>query len=542
MSPHRHLTRCVQPCWLWRVSAAPDGWLRSSRTTHGALVCLLVGTLGGCGSPGDRADPRYDSATLTILNGGLRDERAFGVWDDVWKFLVFLPLVTHADLEASYCGEAEPALAERWEHSPDYRQWTIYLRRGLRWHDGVPVTAHDIEFTIDLWQNPDVRNYIFYNIESVGVLDDHTLQLRFKEPSRQPLNGWDVFYPKHLLEALDPVDVGSWEFWTRPVGNGPYRYVQHVPQTMTELEANPDHYRGKPEFARLIVKWGGGASLMELRGGSVDVAGVSPTDAASLVDDRRFQIHDEITPGAVWLYWNHRDPRFGDPVVRRALTHAIDRRELQQAIGFADDLPITDGLYSPCQFGRRQLTEPWPYDPSTAEQLLEQAGWRDRDGNGVRERDGEEFIFTVIVSSQLLEMSKAAVFLQEELRQVGVRMEVQRLDWSLAGQRLAAGEFEAAIYVSGDSPGSHIRRFGRRGSVGYEKPSFAALLDSAGVTMDLEERDRIYRELAELFRADVPATYLYPRVYTRAAHRRIGGLDSLSMLMHIDRLRLQPEN
>jgi peptide/nickel transport system substrate-binding protein len=150
-------------------------------------------------------------------------------------------------------------LAERWEHSPDYREWIVHLRRNIRWHDGAPVTAHDIKFTIDLWKHPDVLYYAGAPYESVTVLDNHTVRLVYNGPGAHHsalLGGWDVFYPKHLLEDLDPKEFTSWKFWTEPVGNGPYRYVRHVPRTMIELEANPDHYKGKPKIERLVIVGG----------------------------------------------------------------------------------------------------------------------------------------------------------------------------------------------------------------------------------------------------------------------------------------------
>jgi ABC-type transport system substrate-binding protein len=93
------------------------------------------------------------------------DEWIMGPVDDIPKLLVFLPLVDFRD------GQGKWGLAERWEHSPDYREWIVHLRRNIRWHDGAPVTAHDIKFTIDLWKHPDVLYYAGAPYESVTVLD-----------------------------------------------------------------------------------------------------------------------------------------------------------------------------------------------------------------------------------------------------------------------------------------------------------------------------------------------------------------------------------
>ena len=147
-----------------------------------------------CRRDSDRPQPH--GSTVTLLSG-----------DDEWqlrpfenespKLLVFLPLVTWNEK-----WEPEGRLAERWEHSPDYREWTYHLRTDIRWHDGVPVTAHDIQFTIVLLTHPDVGVYAAGTISST-VLDDATITVRYAGSMDSP-DPWTVYYPKHLLEDLDP--------------------------------------------------------------------------------------------------------------------------------------------------------------------------------------------------------------------------------------------------------------------------------------------------------------------------------------------------
>jgi len=211
----------------------------SSRTLRRALIlvciCLALASLH-CSRSSERS--QADKSSITILYGD-------GEWllspldDDSPKFLVFLPLAKFM----TNCKEGEHiGLAERWEHSLDYRQWTFYLRKDIRWHDGVPFTAHDIKFTINLWKHPDVQWSGGSSVESVSVIDDHTIVFNIKKPGAfLGEMDWDVFYPKHLLEHLDPKQFFEWDFWTHPVGNGPYRYVRHDPNTHMELAANPDY-------------------------------------------------------------------------------------------------------------------------------------------------------------------------------------------------------------------------------------------------------------------------------------------------------------
>jgi ABC-type transport system substrate-binding protein len=201
---------------------------------------------------------------------------------------VFLPLV-----EESH-DEQKPALAERWEHSPDYKIWTFYLRKDVRWHDGVTTTAHDIKFSLDLMDEV-VQFKQMQGIASYEVIDDFTFAITYKKPSIYALDYWSVYWPKHLLEDLDTKEFWKWDFWTQPVGNGPYRYVRHVPKTMIELEANQDYYKGKPKIRKVILKFGEGAPLTELLSGNVDVIQAFPSDVPKLRDDPRFHVYYKRT-------------------------------------------------------------------------------------------------------------------------------------------------------------------------------------------------------------------------------------------------------
>ncbi|MGH7563304.1 MAG: ABC transporter substrate-binding protein [Gemmatimonadota bacterium] len=467
----------------------------------------------------DRERSASDS-TLRILYSSDESSLQPGA-DNVPKFLVFSSLASYDSSEAWNCGQSEPGLADRWEHSPDWRIWTIHLREDARWHDGIPVTAHDVVFTMNLWADPDVQHWAASSIESATALDDHTVRIVYRRPSREPLNGWDVFYPRHLLEDLDRKEFWTWDFWTHPLGSGPYRYVRHVPKTMMEFEADSNFFGGRPRIERVIVKWGGGNPVSELLGGSVDAveAMSNPNDAARLARDSRFRVYYSVLPAGVRIYWNIQSPLFREAPVRRAFTQAIDRPGLHQALSLPAGLPLTDGLYTDCQFERRQLVPPWPYDPEEAGRLLDEAGWQDEDRDGVREKEGIPLAFTLIAPSNWLQASAAAVFVQDQLRRVGARMEVQSLDYTAVGERFRGGEFEAAIWPTS------AQFFGTGSPMGYDEPRVAALLKAADSTVDPAAMDRIYREISGIVRRDLPTTFLYPKVDMHAARRELQGID-----------------
>ncbi len=484
-----------------------------------AGACFLTLASAGCGRARDRAYSRGSTLTVAYCCGKQTLTPAF---DMEAKFLVFLPLVAEDEN-----GDLEGRLARRWEHSPDYREWTYHLRTDVRWHDGVPVTAHDIKFTVDLLAH--VRDATPFLIESITVLDDSTVRVRYTQTTAR-WDSWWVYYPKHLLEHLDPKKLEEWEFWTHPVGNGPYRFVRYLPDTMMEFEANPDYYRGKPKIERVVLKFAGDAGLTELLSGNVDaLPWANPAEIPKLSSDPRFRVYYALGPDlARVIYWQNDDPLFRDPNIRRALTLAINRRELLQVLHLPDTLPIFDGVFTRRQLRRGQLPAPLPYDPAEARSLLDAAGWRVRHGNAVRERDGRPFRFTAIVlpgTSVQPGDEQAAVYVQDQLRRIGVRMDLQLLGSGIA-DRLKSGKFEAAFWHFRHSAWWLQQYLGRSSPIGYRNAEVARRIDRAMVTADPEELDGIYRGLMEIFRADVPISFLTPQVNTYIAHRRIRGLSS----------------
>jgi peptide/nickel transport system substrate-binding protein len=485
----------------------------------GIGIVLATLTAGSC-TRADRA--ARDSSTVTILFES--DDYVFGPRrDDTPKFLVFLSLTADRD--------GGDRLAERWEHSDDYRTWTIHLRRDVRWHDGVPVTAHDVAFTLALMRHPEILEHA-PDAYTVTVLDDYTLEITYRRP-REELDGWQVYYPKHLLEDLDPAAFYGWDFWHQPIGNGPYRVVRRVPGTLFELEANPDFYKGKPSIDRVVLRLGGTSKLAELTSGAVDIASyLRQTDIQKLADDPRFQIyHTFVYSEPVAIHWNHRHPFLAEPMVRRALTMAIDRKELFALLGFPEELPTFDGMghwrRAAYQFRDGSLGKPLPHDPAAADRLLTEAGWADTDGDGVRERDGLTAELTMLAGEGgILETRELAVYFQDQLRRVGVRMDIEPLDSRAGWQRYREGRFDAFMRSFRFDAEDLLEAdwFGDRSPIGYSNPDIVERLRRINATADSAEQDALYRELYPVFRRDVPVTFLFPWAETFAAHRRLRGM------------------
>ncbi len=496
------------------------------------------------------ADSSSTVPTITIGTTFDADEHFLSpAWDVSAQQLVSLPL---ASFDAH--GELVGRLASWWEHSPDWRRWTIYLRSNVFWHDGVPVTAHDIKWSMDatlrdltarldkvgadsgsavaLTQAIATRDY------KVTVLDDTTYTVEYNSVGRNPIDWWKVYYPKHLGERMDAGEEPECHPWVCPIGNGPYRYVGHVAQTVIQLEANPQYYGEKPRIEQVRIRLGA-SGVQELLAGNVDaITGLDWLNAQQIAVDPRFELYYMMTMWrAAAIVWNHRHPALQDPRVRIALTMAINRSELHGVLNLPDDLPIFDAPPTDQAFHRGEFAEPLPYNPNRAMRLLDAAGWHKAGEDGIRERSGQRLAFTIIVSSG---DQRAAVYLQDQLRRVGVRMEVQPLSSGIR-TRLHGGDFDAAItslFRDVDQRNYGLLRFmGKDGALGYRNTKAHALLNAASDTLDPDSLQVLFGELAEVFREDPPVTYLYPIVWNTVAHRRIRGLSSpfradIEMYMH----------
>lgn len=427
------------------------------------------------------------------------------------QHLLFLPLVV-MDEER----QPQPRLLKRWKHSDDGTEWTFFLRKDIKWDDGKPVTAHDVKFTLELITDPNVM-YELRLFDEITIVDNFTCHLRSSKPFYALIYYWFGILPSHLLGDLDTASFHSWEFWKQPVGSGPYRYVRHIADTMVELEANPDYYGQKPKIKRVVLKFGGNP-VTELLSGNVDaVKDLQPLEILHIAKDPRFNLYHEINVTQVFsIVWNHQSPLFQNPSVRRALTLAINRRELNQVLNFPEDTPIFDVGITSGQFYRGEVPAPFPYDPEQAKRLLDEAGWVETKKDGIREKNGHKFRFSLLINADVM---PGAVYIQDQFRRVGIDMKTVTVPLIISLDRVREGKFDANFLRV--SPFAYDWNHG-----GYDNPEFERLQKNMFLTFTHEESDSAARKLWPIFQSDIPWTFLYPRVTFNVVHRRIRGLKS----------------
>lgn len=465
-----------------------------------------------------------------------------------------------------------PGLAERWDTvrvAPDTLQLTFHLRRDVRWHDGAPTTADDVVFTYHRIRDPRTAFPHLTAFDGYAPRaerpDSFTARFRVRA-SPDFLVPWMGLpaVPRHLLATVPPEAMRTHGFGHGPVGNGPFRFVRRDAGREWVFEANADHpaaLGGRPRLDRLVFRIvpDGTARLTEVLTGRAHLSTLPYASVDRVRAGARVMSYSDGT----WNYisWNLRDPLFRDARVRRALTMALDREAMVRA--------VTQGYGQP---GRSTVTPVhWsydphdprlslPHDPAGARRLLAQAGWRDRDGDGiVEDAAGRPFRFVLHVPTGTDEYRDAAVMAQSDLRRVGVNASLQLVEMNslvalLEGRLVRRGrrvrEFQAALFgwVDGplkkdDSPYLHSRAAdGPYGQAGYSNPRADRLMDTLRLIMEREEARPVWREHQRLFLEDSPFSVLfYPELLLVVSDRLQGvEVDARGSLASVSRWRLAP--
>jgi peptide/nickel transport system substrate-binding protein len=419
-----------------------------------------------------------------------------------------------------------PRVAESWEISDDRLTVIFHLREGVRWHDGEPVTAEDVVFTVNRVRDPAIENRswapLLRDLASVEAQDQRTVVARYEAASPDFLEAWRLpLLPRHL--AGRDADLLTGEFARHPVGCGPFRFVRHVPDQEIVLEANDDYWDGRPRIDRLVFKIfpDQSTAYQALLAGELEIVTLTSglwNEARERDDMDRFEAFS-YTMLSVWtVFWNQdgSNPFFTDPRVRRAMVLALDRQSFAASVVHGQARPgITS--YHPETIWADPAIGPWPYDPGEASRLLDEAGWRDADRDGVRERAGQPFRFGMMIpASQQRLNDHIAVWLQQSLAEIGVAMEIEKLEWQAFRERRNAARYHAASFslTFTTSPDqfelyhSSARESGFN-SFGLSDPEIDRLCEEGRREFDPEKRREIYHRLQARLHEQEPLTCLF---------------------------------
>ncbi len=396
---------------------------------------------------------------------------------------------------------------------------TFHLRKGVLWHDGKEFTAEDVKFTYDKIMDPKtntVRRSDFELVKKAEVLDPYTFRVTYKQPFSPGLATWGMgIIPKHLLENTD---INTATFNRRPIGTGPFRFVDWVSDEKIAVEANPRYFEGKPGLDGVVYRIIPEAALneMEILTRGVDYSSIFPYEYRRMSRIPFLKVYSQPSLGYTYIGYNLTNPLFQDRRVRRALTYAINRQEIVQYVlyGLGE---VATGPFPNQMWYWNPNVKPIPYNPEKARQLLAEAGWKDKNSDGILVKDGRPFRFTLITNSGNDTRRDVGVLVQRQLHEIGIDVTLELYEWSVfLKDFINAKHFDACILgwsLSVDPDAYEIWHSSQieKGFnfISYRNPEVDRLWEEGRREYDIEKRKKIYWKIHELIAEDQPYTFLF---------------------------------
>jgi peptide/nickel transport system substrate-binding protein len=431
-------------------------------------------------------------------------------------------------------GQPAPGgLADYWEISPDNRTYTFHLNKDAKWHDGVDFTAADVVFSADALANPEsgsaYTGSFVDTVESWRAIDDDTIEMVAKEPVYTFLFDIQTLYiiPKHIWEDVpladwrtDPGATGADP--SRVIGTGPFKFQEWRPGESVTLVRNDDYYGKVPYLDAYTMRvWPDQtAAVNALLNGEVDSVTLESADVAAVEGTPGVAIAEYPSLGFLFYEFN-LDPevttKWQDQRVRQALIYALDRQSIVDNIllGYAEvaqgTQPTVSYAYAP-----DRITTKYDYDPEKAAALLDEAGWTDSDGDGIRDKDGEALSFELLYPAGLSEWDQLAAYTQDAWSAVGVDAQPRALEFpALIEATTTNPTFDIAYYRFGwDASFIQDAMFGcDQYQVGFNdmkycNPKLDAINDEAKRTFDQDARRELLIQASNIVNDEQPVGIL----------------------------------
>ncbi|MEO8448280.1 MAG: peptide ABC transporter substrate-binding protein [Gemmatimonadota bacterium] len=484
----------------------------------GMIAALAVGC-SKTAKPCDRCDLLVIAATgepETLLPPAIGETVGRDISDLVFERLASLkPGASPVD-DAGF----EPRLAARWDRV-DSLTWRVHLRPGATWHDGQPVTARDVQFSFEAYQDTTVYPSGAGTLDrlTVSADDDSTVSIRFKTLGSE--NRYDGFtqvrvLPRHIWE---PKPRAGWVTDTsraRLIGSGPFKVIAWDKGTSLTLERTGSP---PPGTARRIV-WrfthDQDAAVNLLLSGEADLVETitSPSGRERVAGDTALRRVPYASAVYGFLGFRLANPVLADVRIRRALTHGLDRATIARSV-FGEGVAVPPGPMSRALWIWSDSIKTLGFDTAGAALLLDEAGWR-RGPDGVRARGGRPLSVDILIPSTSASRRQLAQAIQESWRRLGVSATVTAVDFPVFQERTGKGKFDSFIGAWADEPSPRALKgqwtasgLGGQNQTGYASARFDSLLDAASAAPEAGAAGRLWREAMDTLNADAPAVWLY---------------------------------
>lgn len=458
-------------------------------------------------------------------------------------------------------GEVETDLARSWEVTLDGLMYTFYLRPNVYWHDGVPLTADDVVFTVGLLQDPAFPGppelgADLWRVVKVEKVGRYTVRFTLPGPyAYAPFLDYTTFgiLPAHLLSGVRAADLPDAAFNLSPVGSGPFKLadmnLENGVVTSLVLEQFPYYYGATPYLDRIQFRFYPSSQVAldayeadEVEGiGSIPLADLPRARALTALNLYSAQLAEY---GVVLLNLTRADlPFFQEREVRQALLYALDRQKIIDGALNGQALVAHSPLI-PGTWAYKTDVQRYEYDPARAQALLDEAGWvLPRHGDGIRRKGDRPLAFTLLTSSEPARIAVARM-LAQQWAVVGITATVATVSPAEAFEVLESRSFEAILIhltLPGDPdpyPFWHETQVeGGQNYAGFKHRRISEIVEQARITLNREQRVQLYYEFQDVFAQEVPALPLYVPVYTYGVDKRIHNVQIGPLVYPSERFR-----
>lgn len=488
------------------------------------LAFLMLWSFSACGGEETASDGEtlvYGSSDYTRINPAMDEHGEINI-------LLFNGLTAHDGKN-----QVVPALAKDWIFDEATCTYTFSLEENVKWHDGEPFTAEDVQFTIEAIMNPEngsenAPNY--EDVQEITVMDEHTISFRLAAPNVAFLDYMTMpVLPKHLLEGEN---MQEFDFFRNPIGTGPYQLESWEEGQAITLVKNADYFKGEPNIDRIIFKIVTDDNMKALQMGAdeLDLALLTPKAAESFVGNEKYTVYHMMTSDYRGILFNFQNEYWTENKdIIPAICYGLDRQAILDTVVLGHGIvaygPLQRNIYN------NENVEQYTYNPAKAKEILENAGCTMGE-NGFYERNGEEigFVISVGAGDQVrLEMAQAAA---QQLQQIGMNCTVEvpaQVDWGgqmayLIGWGSPFDADDHTYKVFGTGKGANYS--------GYSNAEVDQYLIEARQTDDTQKRAEAYNRFQEALANDPAFAFICYVDADYVAKANIKGIDPNTVMGH----------
>ena len=438
--------------------------------------------------------------------------------------------------------EIEPWAAQSYEVLNDGRLLRFTLRPGILWEDGTELTAADVEFTYKLMIDPTTPTAYaedFLAIKTFRVTGKYSFEVEYEKPFARALMTWmqDIL-PAHLLKGVHGADLLASPLNRKPISAGPYVLKEWEAGSRLVFEANPRYFEGRPYIQKVVYRIipDMATSFLELKAGNLDIMSLSPQQYTRQTSggawDTDWAKYKYLAFGYTYLGYNLKHPFFSDRRVRVALAHAIDKSSIVKGVLLGEGVP-TIGPYKPGTWVYNDNIKAYPYAPDTARTMLAEAGFTDSNADGIVDKDGKAFEFTILTNQGNDQRIKTATIIQQQLADIGIKVHIRTVEWAaFIKEFVHPGNFDALILGWNilQDPDLydvwHSSKIGNGGlnHTGFNNAEADKLLTEARSTLDQDKRKALYDRFQEILHEEQPYCFLYVPQSLTIVNNRIQGI------------------